>query len=237
MVFGISLLIYGLMFMVMPRSDKTSGLSQTTWTDFTTKLLPSGQISKIIVYPEKEVAYIYMYSSAKMPNGESFEPLYRLGIPSTTRLEDYVYSAEAQMNIPLEHRTPIEFRNLEGVASFFTLLLMAGLILGAYFLFKRVKISFKMSDIMNSMTNTKIKVIDPLAKDSQLKIKFKDVAGLHEAKVEISEFVDYLKHPAKYAVIFILYCMYTMYHLEIRCQIAERSNFNGSTRLRKDFTC
>ena len=50
------------------------------------------------------------------------------------------------------------------------------------------------------MTNTQINVIDPLAKDSKLKIKLKDVAGLHEAKVEVNEFVDYLRNPVKYSV-------------------------------------
>jgi cell division protease FtsH len=35
-------------------------------------------------------------------------------------------------------------------------------------------------------------------KDSSVKIDFKDVAGLEEAKVEIREIVDFLKNPSKY---------------------------------------
>jgi len=37
-------------------------------------------------------------------------------------------------------------------------------------------------------------------------ITFKDVAGLHEAKVEVMEFVDYLKRPGNYQV---CCCCYT----------------------------
>lgn len=45
----------------------------------------------------------------------------------------------------------------------------------------------------------KLNIIKPNDTNAQ-KIKFKDVAGLHEAKVEIKEFVDYLKRPEKYMV-------------------------------------
>uniref|UniRef100_A0A914YZT0 AAA+ ATPase domain-containing protein n=1 Tax=Panagrolaimus superbus TaxID=310955 RepID=A0A914YZT0_9BILA len=197
----ISLCIYGFIIMLSPRRSSLDpqSVTQTTWSDFVNKLLPTGQISKVIVYPEKDLAIIYLYAGAKSANGEPLHSVYRMGIPSVSRFEAEVRAAEAAINLTPEHWTQIQYRRLEGIGSIISIVILAAIIAGAYFLFKRVKVSFSMSDIMNQMTNTKINVIDPLAKDSKLKIKLKDVAGLHEAKVEVNEFVDYLRNPAKYS--------------------------------------
>jgi spastic paraplegia 7 len=51
---------------------------------------------------------------------------------------------------------------------------------------------------MSPMMGKSFKAIDPHLKSGIPKISFKDVAGLHEAKIEIGEFVDYLRDPTRY---------------------------------------
>lgn len=48
------------------------------------------------------------------------------------------------------------------------------------------------------MRKAKYRVYDPMKRLGM--VKFKDVAGLHEAKVEVQELVDYLKRPESYTV-------------------------------------
>ncbi|XGW26749.1 hypothetical protein V3C99_007385 [Haemonchus contortus] len=198
--FAISLFAYGVLYLISPKSDGPAGFVSITWSEFVNDLLPTGQIHKIIVFPEKDVAFIYTYAGSKTASGEPMASIYRLGIPSLSRFEAEVRAAESALRLPPEHWTPIQYRRMEAVSQWLTLILISGLAIGVYILFRKFKGSFNLSDMMSNITKGKYTVIDPHSPEGkkQLKIKFKDVAGCYEAKQEISEFVDYLKNPNKY---------------------------------------
>ncbi|WKY07868.1 hypothetical protein Q1695_007394 [Nippostrongylus brasiliensis] len=198
--FAISLFAYGVLYLISPKSDGPSGFVNITWSEFVNNLLPTGQIHKIIVFADKDVAYIYTYAGSKTASGEPMANVYRMGIPSLARFEAEVRAAENAVKLPPEHWIPIQYRRVESVSQWFTIILITGLAIGAYFLFKRFKGSFNITDMMSNVTKGKYTIIDPHSPEGkkQLKIKFKDVAGCFEAKQEISEFVDYLKNPNKY---------------------------------------
>ena len=71
------------------------------------------------------------------------------------------------------------------------------------FLFRMVTKNVRMNigggglNPFSSMTKADFTLIDPMIKKGQ-GVKFSDVAGLKEPKVEVLEFVDCLKNPTKY---------------------------------------
>ncbi len=185
-----------------------SGVEEITRQRFEKEMLQSYDVQKIIIV-NKERVEVYIkpdrLASGKYKDqeGKGFSPMPKTGpqfyftIGSVEVFEQQLQGA--MTNFPEEERIPVSYetkRNLFG--EMFGWLLPILLLVAVWlFIFRRMSAGSgggAAGNIFN-VGKSKARIFD---KDSHVKIDFKDVAGLEEAKVEIKEIVDFLKHPTKY---------------------------------------
>ncbi len=171
------------------------------------ELIRNGSVSKIAVI-NKEFAEISLESGST----ESNKPESTRGFQSASQeTPDYVYnfiSAEdfsrwlyelekelGQSNFP-KYSTVKRHNYMGEVMSWIVPIIL--LVVIWLFIFRRMSGGGGMgggSSNIFSVGKSKAKIFD---KENNIKIDFKDVAGLEEAKVEVKEIVDFLKNPKKY---------------------------------------
>jgi cell division protease FtsH len=104
---------------------------------------------------------------------------------------------DIQKDIPAGERLTVEYEERTDYTEFLGYLIWIGVFVVIWMLlFRRMGPSGGggAGNIFN-VGKSRAQVFD---KDSNIKIDFKDVAGLEEAKIEIKEIVDFLKNPKKY---------------------------------------
>lgn len=103
-----------------------------------------------------------------------------------------------QENLPKEERIGFEIENRTGFTDVFVNWgFIIILLFGFWFLMRRVTNGGAGGQIFN-IGKSRAALFDA---DNKVKITFKDVAGLEEAKEEIQEIVEFLKNPAKFTVL------------------------------------
>jgi len=185
-----------------------SGVEEITRQRFEKEMLQSYDVQKIIIV-NKERVEVYIkpdkLASGKYKDqeGKGFSPLPKSGpqfyftIGSVEVFEQQLQGA--MQNFPEVERIPVSYdtkRNLFG--EMFGWLLPILLLVAVWlFIFRRMSAGSGGGGAGNifNVGKSKARIFD---KDSHVKIDFKDVAGLEEAKMEIKEIVDFLKHPTKY---------------------------------------
>ena len=177
----------------------------TNWQEFNQNMLQTQKVEKVVIV-NKEKAYIHI--KKEFLYEEQFKEVSKRTFGDALNLGPHYYfeigSVETFSNNLKEAQS--EFDNEEKISPFYeTRKDVFGDILGwilplAFFIFiwlfimKRMGGAGRDGGQIFNIGKTKGKLVDK----ADIKVSFKDVAGLEGAKEEITEIVDFLKSPEKY---------------------------------------
>ena len=200
--------IYGAIFLFFIGIQFFSGNSvqKTNWQEFKNKMLLENKVEKIVIV-NKEKAYVHIKDknldepfferAAKKPfgNSKNFGPHFYFEIGSVDNFTSEL--KEAQVNFQEEDKIFPYYETRKDVfGDILGWILPLVIFIGIWiFIMRRMSGGGAgAGGQIFSIGKSRATLVDK----TNIKITFKDVAGLDEAKEEISEIVDFLKAPLKY---------------------------------------
>lgn len=171
------------------------GYKEIGWKEFVHSYLARGIVDKLEVVNKKWVR-------VKLIPGNSVDGANVLwfNIGSVDSFERNLENAQVDMNVEPQNFVPVIYKT-EMEAASFTGILPTVLVIG--FLIYMMRRSAEMmggrrgkrgGGLFGGVMESTAKIIN----SNEIGVKFKDVAGCEEAKIEIMEFVNFLKNPQQY---------------------------------------
>jgi AFG3 family protein len=171
-----------------------------TWQEFRTTFFDKGLVDKLTVINRNKVRVeLHREAVAKMyPESPAVRPnfYYYFTIGSVEAFERRLDEAHHELGIPSNERIPVAYADevplSAALFSFGPTLLFVGAL---FWLSRRASSGAGGQSGIFGIGKSRAKRFNH---ETDIKTKFSDVAGMDEAKVEIMEFVSFLKDPTKY---------------------------------------
>lgn len=171
------------------------GYKEIGWREFVNSYLNKGTVERLEVINKRWVRVRLLPGHTREASGVIW-----FNIGSVDSFERNLENAQIDQGVEPSNFVPVIYRN-EVEASSLTGLLPTLLIIG--FLIFMMRRSAEMmaggrgrkgGGLFGGVMQSTAKFINP----EEIGVKFRDVAGCEEAKIEIMEFVNFLKHPQQY---------------------------------------